>query len=202
MNVIYKLTSPSGKNYIGQTTRNINRRWNDHKGCAANLNKKNGCAKLNNAIRKYGWNNFTKEVIWECFEEDLDEYEQYFIIKYNSLSPNGYNLMSGGNSNKKMSDETKNKMKASAVARDSNLYRKKEISKDWPKYIVLKDGDVRIQKHPKCRSKGFSDKTKTVEQNLADAKEFIRKLDTGEIPEVIPRKCVRPKKITITININ
>ena len=54
---IYKLTSPNGKIYIGQTN-NLDGRLAEHKS-----NSKWRKTKLYNSIRKYGWDNFTKEVI-------------------------------------------------------------------------------------------------------------------------------------------
>ena len=54
---IYKLTSPSGKCYIGQS-KNIYQRFRDHK----RANKHKHC-KLYVAIKKYGYENFKKEII-------------------------------------------------------------------------------------------------------------------------------------------
>ena len=46
-------------------------------------------------IQKYGANNFWFEIL-EKQVENYNEREKYWIQYYNSLSPNGYNLMSGG----------------------------------------------------------------------------------------------------------
>ena len=51
---------------------------------------------IHNAIAKYGIDNFDFEIIeWTG---DYDNKEFYYIKKYNSISPNGYNLIDGGHS--------------------------------------------------------------------------------------------------------
>ena len=65
---------------------------------------------------KYGIENFIFTVIIVCFDDDRFKYEKEFIIKYNSVFPNGYNLTNGGEGGggfqgKKHSEEVKNKIK-------------------------------------------------------------------------------------------
>ena len=50
---------------------------------------------------------FKMEIITTCGLNDLDDIEKKMIIFHKTLHPDGYNLMKGGNSNKSMSDETK-----------------------------------------------------------------------------------------------
>lgn len=86
---IYMLTSPSGKHYIGQSI-NIKKRIASYK----RLN----CKKqefIYHALCKYGFDNFIIEVLEYCDEDKLNELEIFYINKYNSLSPNGYNLTTG-----------------------------------------------------------------------------------------------------------
>lgn len=93
MGCIYKITNTiNGKLYIGYTTRPIKERMRRHKtdDCKTET-------LLGRAINKYGWENFVYEVILE--EEDKEkllELEQYYIKKFNSLKPNGYNMTIGG----------------------------------------------------------------------------------------------------------
>ena len=47
---------------------------------------------IGKAIQKYGVNNFIFEVIEECSVDMLDEREKYWILKLNTLTPNGYNI--------------------------------------------------------------------------------------------------------------
>lgn len=191
MGIIYKLKSPelkdhASKPYVGQTRGTFESRMGSHKSASANLKKTDGCRLLNNAIRKYGWDNFIKEVIWECPDEQLDFWETFFIIAFSSLAPNGYNLTTGGNSNLK-SNATKLKMRESALARDSSKYRKIEGNEDLPKYIGSYKKGYRIAKHPRCPIMYFCKKP-TPEENLIAAKEYLEKLNNDETIIVVPKK--------------
>lgn len=196
MGLIYLIRSPKMRGYIGQTTKTFEARMSGHKSAARNLVKKDGCRALNNAIRKYGWDNMTKEVILICNDSMLDYYEELFIKKFDTLAPNGYNLTTGGDSKKEYSQDTINKMRESAMNRDSTLYRKKNLTEGWPKYLNVFEGSVRISKHPKCSCMTFNDKNKTFEQNLHDAEEFLQLLNDDMIC-VIVRKSTRPKGLQL-----
>lgn len=89
---IYKHTSPSGKSYIGLTFRKPEKRWQN--GCGYDIRTKMG-----QAIQKYGWDNFSHEIIEENIEtlELAKEREQYWIDYYDSFR-NGYNSTIGGDS--------------------------------------------------------------------------------------------------------
>jgi len=72
---------------------------------------------FNDAKKKYGKKNFKKEVL-EIFENRLDagNSQAKYIVQYNTLSPNGYNISPTGGCNYKgwhHSEETKNKLKYS-----------------------------------------------------------------------------------------
>lgn len=103
--IIYKLThKTSGKCYIGQTVRDFELRWKEH------CDPKRVCSAIGSAIQKYGLETFSKEVIGAYNNlEDLNNAEIYFIEWHNSVSPNGYNLMSGGEGGIP-NEETKNKL--------------------------------------------------------------------------------------------
>lgn len=100
--IIYKITNVvNGRVYVGQTVMSLARRWSQH-----STSKKN--SPMYNAFRKYGAENFTIEVICSALGPDhLNYLEQYFIKKYNSLVPNGYNLTTGGDSAFSRSKHTK-----------------------------------------------------------------------------------------------
>ncbi len=90
MGIIYKITSPSGKIYIGQTKRTIEKRLSEHLKCTGS------CILLENAIKKYGTDKMDVEVLIQINDEKLDDYETKFIELYDSLEPKGYNIRSGG----------------------------------------------------------------------------------------------------------
>ena len=87
---IYKYTSPSGKSYIGQTTYSIY----DRAGIDGKRYK--NCRIFYNAIKKYGLENFTVEILDEVPKEQLGELEKYYIRSFNTLQPNGYNYFEMG----------------------------------------------------------------------------------------------------------
>lgn len=109
---IYKITNLlNGKIYIGQSIH-PNRRWIEHKQCAMN-----GIDDypIHLAIRKYGKDNFSFEVLEEV--ENYDEEEQRLIKEYNSLVPNGYNICLGGESHAMYGeDNPRNKVKSSDIS--------------------------------------------------------------------------------------
>jgi group I intron endonuclease len=59
--------------------------------------KKNQCHYLNNSIRKYGVEKFDVELVECCECVDACKKETFYIAKFNSLFPYGYNLKNGGN---------------------------------------------------------------------------------------------------------
>ena len=119
---IYVITNlVNGKQYVGQTRQPIKKRWARH------LSSGNA---MYAALIKYGKDNFSLEVVASAnSQEELNELEVKWIEKLGTLSPGGYNLVSGGkngyksketieklrlaNLGKKASPETKAKMSAS-----------------------------------------------------------------------------------------
>lgn len=102
--IIYKLTSPSNKCYIGQTKNSINIRWKQHRQAWNSLNKipyKNTTVKLFYAFDKYpNENEWNIEILCECFDvNEMDEKEMYYIELYDSIN-NGYNITKGGKGRK------------------------------------------------------------------------------------------------------
>jgi group I intron endonuclease len=94
---IYKAVNEiNGKCYIGFTV-NFHRRKNAHLNRSFNLKNKNYHCKLYRAIRKYGWDNFEWEIIYQSLDGEhcLNVMESYFIEFYDSFN-NGYNMTLGG----------------------------------------------------------------------------------------------------------
>lgn len=79
---IYKITNKlNGKSYIGQSIH-CGKRLDEH--CK-------GDQLIDEIIQLEGVENFTFEILKEVNKEELSYWEDYYIIKYNSLFPNGYN---------------------------------------------------------------------------------------------------------------
>lgn len=104
MGYIYTITNKiDNKTYVGQTVRDLETRWRDHRKTGSN------CRYLRSAIKKYGIDNFVFKLVCITFDNQLDDMEIKYIEKYNCLVPNGYNLRIGGNSGRHNA-ETKQKI--------------------------------------------------------------------------------------------
>ena len=92
---IYKIENLiNHKCYIGQSIH-INRRWYEHRSAMRSDFNYAKQSYLYNAVKKYGENNFSFEIIEECSLEMLNYREIYWIAYYDSYN-NGYNLTPGG----------------------------------------------------------------------------------------------------------
>lgn len=94
--IIYLIRNKiNNKMYVGQTKRTLNERIAEHI-YDADAGIKN--YPLYRSIRKNGIENFEwQELSKASSKEDLNEQEIAFIKKFNSFSPQGYNLTRGGN---------------------------------------------------------------------------------------------------------
>ena len=81
------------KVYIGQA-KDVHSRWIYHKTAAKTGHYKHRCL-LYEAMQKYGIHNFYYEIL-ERQVPNYNEREKYWIAFYNSVAPNGYNLLEGG----------------------------------------------------------------------------------------------------------
>jgi group I intron endonuclease len=89
---VYIHTTPSGKSYIGITSRKVNKRW------GTNGQYYVGSPYFYRAIQKYGWDNIKHDILEDnlSFDEAINK-EKYYIEFYKSNNPQyGYNLTKGG----------------------------------------------------------------------------------------------------------
>lgn len=104
---LYKLTFPNSKIYIGQTV-DFFKRMRGHKSDSFNPKRMSRNCQVNNAIRKYGWDNVKKEIVLTCKKERIDTFEREYIKLFRSTNRAfGYNRESGGNSKKIVSVESR-----------------------------------------------------------------------------------------------
>jgi len=143
---IYKITSPSGRIYVGQS-RDIKTRFNRYK----KMHKSNSTQiRLWRSFKKYKPENHKFEIIERCEIENLNEKERYWQDKYRVLSKKGLNCIlqetnilpkkcskeylskrSGKNHwffGKKHNQETKIKMSNSAKLKKVSEETKKKLS--------------------------------------------------------------------------
>ena len=103
---LYCHTTPSGKRYIGVTSRNPLRRWNGGHGYFDS-------PYFYQAIKKYGWENIKHEIWYEGLsEQEASDLEKELIAAYETNDRGkGYNIDLGGIAvGKVMSEETKRKI--------------------------------------------------------------------------------------------
>lgn len=99
MGIIYAYTNKiNNKKYIGQTI-NPKERFYAHKSNHLNPNSPEYNSVIHQAFRKYGYENFSYEVLAKINDDTdtLNELEKFYIKTYNTLVPNGYNVEPGGN---------------------------------------------------------------------------------------------------------
>lgn len=139
---IYKITSPSGKIYIGQAT-DIHFRWTFYR----NLNCKTQ-TKLYNSLKKYGWENHVFEIIHECLPEQLNELEKYYTDLFQTFNTkNGMNLRDGGGAHGKCSEETLRKMSESRKGDKNPYFGKKHTEESKRKNSEAHKGKKLSKEH-------------------------------------------------------
>jgi group I intron endonuclease len=132
--LIYKHTSPSGKSYIGQT-KNYKQRCLRHKST-----RSGECRAFYNAIKKYGWDAFSHDILVENLSlDEANKFEQQYIIEYYSMVPGGYNLQTGG-LNYIVSDETKRRIGEKSKGRISANKGKTTSAETKDKQSLAKKG--------------------------------------------------------------
>ena len=115
--IIYKTVNAiNGKFYIGQDSNNNPEYYGS--GTAFKL-----------ALKKYGRENFIKEVIEVCSnQEELNEREKYWIKETKAIEL-GYNIAEGGFGVSNMSDEIKQKISKSKKGKKLSEEHIKKLSK-------------------------------------------------------------------------
>ena len=159
---VYKYTSPSGKSYIGQTCQTLTERSRlDGSGYKKSVG-------FYNAIKRYGFNNFTKEILKNNLtSNEADYWEQYYIKLYNTMDKNyGYNCCEGG-SHGLWSNDVKKKI--------SQSHKGKKFSEEHK---------INLAKSCRGRKKQFS------EQHINNIKEAAKKRG---FPKPQPVICVETK---------
>ena len=103
----------NGKRYVGITSQKPEKRW------GKNGDGYKGRTRFNAAIKKYGWEEFTHEILFtELTEKEAQDKEQYLIAKWHLTDKRyGYNMTAGGEHHscygRKLSKETKDRISKS-----------------------------------------------------------------------------------------
>ena len=140
---IYKYTSPSGGVYIGQTHKTIEERAGNNGYYYMILNKKTGKflqPAIGNAILKYGWDNFKKEILYTGLtSEEADRIEKELILDSRSTGV-CYNADSGG----KSTIENKRKRRIRQYTLDGEYVKTWDSLKEAEEFIGIKKAEGNI----------------------------------------------------------
>ena len=127
MAVLYRLTSPSNKQYIGIAKNSLQNRFSVHVAEA----KSGSMTALHKSIRKYGADAFIKEILVVSNYEYIRDLEIKAIEAFKTMSPNGYNLTIGGDGTNGYfhTDCTKQKISDLAKIKMADPERRSHLSK-------------------------------------------------------------------------
>ena len=142
---IYKITSPSGRIYIGQSI-NIEKRFNSYYRLYCKTQPR-----LYLSLKKYGVDKHIFEIIEECLEKEINERERYWQDYYKVCSKGGLNCKLTKTNDKfgKLSEEscikksksTKGKPKPNGFGEKIS---KSKIGKPSPKYKPIFQYDLEM----------------------------------------------------------
>lgn len=113
---VYKHTTPSGKVYIGITSKPVEKRWLNGRGYRRNEH-------FWNAIQKYGWDNIEHTVLASGLsKEEASEVEKMYISLFHSHEmKHGYNLTEGGETGIVHTMESRRKLSESRKGQHYNI---------------------------------------------------------------------------------
>lgn len=128
--VVYKTTNLiNGKIYVGQDSKNNP----EYLGSGTIIKR---------AIKKYGKENFKKEILHFCKNKaEMDEKERYWIERLNTIKE-GYNITGGGDGclGCKQSDETKQKRREKNLGEKNPMFGKRLSDK------ILQERSKKVKK--------------------------------------------------------
>lgn len=178
---IYKITSPTGKVYIGQSTNIEQRFYYYRKGKNYKFQ-----TRLKHSIEKHGLEKHLFEIVEKCSAEELNLRERYYQDLYDATGVQGLNCRlqgtcdkSGKNteeSNRKRSESMKGKNKRprpDVSERNKIVHKGKTISEKQKQQISEKlKGKTFSQERNKKISQALKGKPKTEEhkKKLSEAK--------------------------------
>ena len=201
--------SPNGKKYIGQTINTFNQRAGGHRSDYKlylnrfnNLKYKKTCEEFYKEVELVGgFDKFTKIILLNCENKDLNENEKRLIIEHNTVRPNGLNMLEGGigktgptsEEAKENQRKTRNNFIKSMKDNPEKL-KKTERAKELPMYTAyFKNGPIegyKIYHHPHCLTKTFSSKNYGSMDNAKTA--CLNYLNILNDPNYLPIKVDNP----------
>lgn len=162
---IYLTTNKiTGKQYVGQKVSN--NFVKSYKGSGVAITK---------AFKKYGKNNFECHIIdIATTQDELNDKEYVYVELYQTMTPNGYNLMEGGGNKGKPSDETREKMRK---AQHGHFQPKWDDEARKNHMMALNDPDVKSKMRAGGFKGGETSKLKNTGRKLSDDEKSV--ISTG-----------------------
>lgn len=116
----------NGKWYIGQTIDLKKRR---RKHFWELRNGRHGNSHLQRSFTKHGEDAFVFYILERCADDELDEKERFWIGFHETTNDSfGYNSESGGHANKRVSEQTRQRMSAASTGRRHSEETRRRIS--------------------------------------------------------------------------
>lgn len=141
---LYKHTSPSGKVYIGITSKDVKKRWQNGTGYSP-------CKAFYRAILKYGWDNITHEVLFTNLSKEMAEQLEILLIKHYKQLGISYNITDGGKGFLGYKPNAKTRKLLSEAAKGRKPHTWKEESKELLRQAHLRN--IESYKTPEFREK-------------------------------------------------
>jgi hypothetical protein len=164
---VFKITSPSGRSFIG-TTPNI---FQQRQTYFYNI-RLNGNTHVLREIERYGEESIHIEKLVVCLKDTLDQYEQHFIREYDTFLPNGLNLVA------RVSPEIRNKISKTLINKTKRLGHSGQELPKYIKYVNWTDRQgYSIVSHPKTKKRDFVSNQKTLDEKYQQAIIYLQKLE-------------------------
>ena len=166
---LYVHISPSNKRYYGITRLDVKKRWRSG-GCGYRYQPY-----IWNAIQKYGWDNFTHEVLFDNLTEDeACLIEQCYIALYDTMDrTKGYNCSIGGVDHLHTED-TKRKVSEIMMGENNPMYGKHHTDEAKKKMSERKKDIYLGNKNPNARKIRCIELDKVFD-TVEDALKFINR---------------------------
>lgn len=182
---IYKITSPSGKIYIGQSV-NISHRFSRYRGLDCK-----GQPLLYRSLKRYGAKKHRLEIITQCERNQLDSLEKYYIELFQTYNNEyGLNLREGGNSTI-VSEATRKKIKEATIGSNNHFFGKKHSVESRKKisdayknrkelgYIISPETRLKMSQSRKGKKDHLTPEKRMIVVEAARQAGLKRKQDTG-----------------------
>ena len=214
MACLYMITAPSGRSYIGYSSRNAKSRFAEHAGNAA---AGRTSSILHASIRKYGAENMDVKELLIGSEAYCFEMENAAILAFGTMMPNGYNMIGGGIGLRGMPEsvirrraktlmatmatpERKERHKAMMAQRYSDTDTASKISKSMKEFYSIPDNRQRalanlevIRSNPEIESKRLAatrlaSKDLDLQKRRTDASTKTNRMDDRRAHKAITAK--------------